>query len=267
MRTNKKWIRIHVDGIDISGYVRDAGTLNDQTEAVNDACITDAVKNAILGQTTISCGPLNAVLDNDGAAYPAGLFSSFGTAGTLHYTTVILGTPNGPNLNDPFFSWYLAETAFQQTAGSTGFVSVSLALDKGSSGLTGYDNPWGFVLHPKANETAVNSANTPLVCDWGSVPVALGGLFVYHLFSATAAGAGTVVLKMQDSLDGSTSWADVTGATSGALTTNITTTPVGGMVPIGTTLQVKRYTRWQLVFGGGTPPTGANFFAGFIRNQ
>lgn len=258
---------MYVDGIDISGYIRDAGQLAEVDEAIDDSAVTDAVKNVLLGQGTIACGPLNAILDNDGGAYPAGLFSSFGVAGTPHYTSVVLGTPNGPNLSDPFFSWYLAETAFQRVEGSNGFVSVTLQLDKGGPGLTGYDNPWGVVLHPKGNEAAVNSANTPLVCDWGSVPMASGGMFVYHLFSATAAGAGTVVLKMQDSLDGSTSWADVTGATSGALTTNVTTVPVGGIVPIGTTLAVKRFTRWQLVFGGGTPPTGANFFAGFIRNQ
>ena len=266
MRTNKKWTRIYVDGIDISGYVRDAGTLSEQSDAIDDACLTDAVKNSIIGQGTISAGPLNAVLDNDTTTYPAGLFKSFGTAGALHYTTVVMGTPNGPNLSDPFFSWYLAETSFQKVEGSGGFVSVSLTLDKGAGGYSAYDNPWGVTLHARANETAVNAANTPLVCDWGLVPPATGGLFVYHLFTATAAGAGTVVLKMQDSLDGSTSWGDVALATSGALTTNVTTTPVGGIVPIGTSTAVKRYTRWQLVFGGGTPPTGADFFAGFIRN-
>lgn len=256
---------MYVDGIDISGYIRDAGQLVNQNDAVDDACLTDAVKNAIIGQGTVSCGPLNAVLDNDGAAYPAGLFASFGVAGTLHYPTVVVGTPNGPNLGDPMFSWPEAESGFQRVEGSNGFVSVTLQLDK--AGIqSSYDTPWGVVLHPKGNETAVNSANTPLVCDWGQVPAALGGLFVYHLFSATAAGAGTVVLKMQDSTDGATGWADVTNATSGALTTNVVTVPVGGIVPIGTAQAVKRYTRWQLVFGGGTPPTGANFFAGFIRN-
>jgi hypothetical protein len=256
---------MYVDGIDISGYIRDAGQLAEVDEAIEDTAVTDAVKNVLLGQGTISCGPLNAILDNDGGAYPAGLFSSFGTAGTPHYTTVVVGTPNGPNLSDPIFAWYMAETAFQRVEGSNGFVSVTLQLDKGGTGFTGYDNPWGYTLHAKGNESAVNSANTPLVCDWGSVPPAWGGLFVYHLFSATAAGAGTVVLKMQDSADGSTGWADVTNATSGALTTNVTTAPVGGIVPIGTTAVVKRYTRWQLVFGGGTPPTGANFFAGFVH--
>ena len=62
-RTNKKHQRIYLDGYDMSGYTRDAGTLSLVYEAIPDACLTDGVKNVILGQPTIACGPINATFD------------------------------------------------------------------------------------------------------------------------------------------------------------------------------------------------------------
>jgi hypothetical protein len=263
-RTNKKWMRVYIDGYDMSGYTRDAGTLSETTDAVPDACLTDAVKNAINGQTTIQAGPINAVLDNDGTTYPAGMFATFGQAGTNHNLAVAIGTLANPAIGDPMFAAPLAETSFQASEGN-GFMSVSLALDKYIPGTyTLFDDSFGYVLHPKGAETAVNSANTPSCCNWPQGASALGGIFVYHLFAASGGGAGTVVLKMQDSADGSTSWADVTGATSAALVTAaVTTTPQSGMICTTLTQAVKQYTRWQLVFGGSC--TSATFFAGFIR--
>lgn len=263
-RTNKKWMRVYIDGYDMSGYVRDAGTLSDISDAQEDACLTDAVKNVIVGQDTITAGPINSVLDNDGVTYPAGMFATFGAAGTNHNIAVDFGILAATAIGDPMFAAQMAETSFQVNEGN-GFMSVNLGLDKYVPGTpTLFGDPFGYVLHPKGVETAVNSANTPSCCNWTPGATALGGIFVYQLFAASGGGAGTVVLKMQDSADGSTSWGDVTGATSAALVTAaVTTTPQSGMITTTLTQAVKQYTRWQLVFGGSC--TSATFFAGFIR--
>jgi hypothetical protein len=197
-RTNKKYIRLYIDGYDMSGYTRDAGTLGEVSDAVEDAAVTDAVKNALVGQTTISCGPINAILDNDGVAYPAGMFSTFGQAGTNHVVSVAIGTLNAPAIGDPVFSAALAETSFQVSEG-TGFVSVNLGLDKAVPGSqTLYDDAFGYILHPFGTETGTNAANQTI--EMGGSATALGGIFVYHLFKSV--GGGTVVIKMQDATDG-----------------------------------------------------------------
>lgn len=265
-RTNKKYIRIYIDGYDMSGYTRDAGTIGEVSDAPPDACITDAVKNTLVGQTTIQCGPINAVLDNDGTTYPAGLFATLNVSGTYHNIAIPIGTLAVPAIGDPMFAADMNSTSFQATPDNgSGFLSVNLALGVYAPDVaTAFDDCFGFVLHPKGAETAVNSANTPSCCNFPNGATALGGVFAYQLFAASGGGAGTVVLKMQDSADGSTGWADVTGATSPALTTAaVTTTPAADLVVTTITQAVKQYTRWQLVFGGSC--TSATFFAGFIR--
>ena len=263
-RTNKKWMRVYIDGYDMSGYTRDCGTLSDISEAVEDACLTDAVKSAINGQGTISAGPINAVLDNDGVTYPAGMFATFAPEGVYHNLAVDIGILAAPAIGDPMFAADMQGTSFKSMEGN-GFMSASLELGAYAvDSSTTFGDAWGYVLHPKGAETAANTANTPSCCNWALGATALGGVFVYQLFAASGGGAGTVVLKMQDSADGSTGWGDVTGATSPALTTAaVTTIPAADMVVTTVTQAVKQYTRWQLVFGGSC--TSATFFAGFIR--
>jgi len=261
-RTNKKWIRLYVDGYDLSGYVRDAGSLGFVADAVPDACITDAVKNALVGQITVTCGPLNAVLDNDGTTYPAGLWDTFKGAGTPHVVTVAIGTLAAPAQGDPVFSWTLDETSFQMNEG-TGFMSINLSLDQAALITSLYNDPFGYVLHPKGAETGANSGNNVISMGQGA-QTDLGGLFVYHLFTASGGGgAGTATLSMDGSADGSTSWLATTGATSPALVTgNTVTVPQAGIIQLGSTAAVRRYLRWQLAL---VTATSATFFAGFIR--
>ena len=248
-RTNIKHARIYVNGYDLSGYVRDAGTLSWLYDAVPDACITDEVKNVLLGQPSISLGPLNAVLDGDAA----GLFTAFKDPGVFRYATVALGQLAAPVAGDPFFSWYLAQKDFSHVEGG-GFVSVNLTFDAGGAGFSTYGKPWGLNIHPKGAETAVNTA---IGIDSGIVSSALGGIFVYHLFSSN----GTITLKAQDAATNSdASFADITGATSGII--DASTTPKGAMVALGVTQTIRRYLRWNLTLGTATTAT---FWLGLIR--
>jgi hypothetical protein len=262
-RTNKKWIRLYVDGYDLSGYIRDAGSLGFVADATPDSCITDAVKNALCGTVTVNCGPLNAVLDNDVATYPAGLWTTFKGAGTPHNVTVAIGTLANPTQGDAAFSWTLDETSFTLNEGN-GFLSINLGLDQAALITSLYNDPWGYILHAKGAETVPNASpggdNTIAMGATGTT--SLGGLFVYHLFTA-AGGAGTATLSMEDSADGSTGWAAVTGATSPALATSgATTAPQSGIIQLTAVQAVKQYLRWQLAL---VTATGATFFSAFIR--
>jgi hypothetical protein len=193
------------------------------------------------------------------------MYATLGQAGTYHNVAIAIGTLAAPAIGDPLFAADMVDTSFQIADSNTGFLSANLVLGGYAvDTATAFDDCFGFLLHPKGAETAVNSSNTPSCCNFPSGATALGGVFVYQLFAASGGGAGTVVLKMQDSADGSTGWADVTGATSPALTTAaVTTTPAADMIITTVTQAVKQYTRWQLVFGGSC--TSATFICGFIR--
>jgi hypothetical protein len=72
-----------------------------------------------------------------------------------------------------------------------------------------------------------------------------------------------LTLKVQDAATNSNgSFSDLSGATSGSITAAVT--PQSGMVALGTTATVRRYLRWQLVFGTATT---CSFTAAFIRNN
>jgi hypothetical protein len=257
-RTNKKWIRVYADGVDISGYIRDAGKLGEVGTTILDATLTDGVKNGLLSQTTIQAGPINAVLDNDGSVYPAGMFSTLQPGGTAHVVSVAIGTLAAPTIGDPCFNCSMNETQFQVLDNNKGFITIHAAISSATTGgWTAYEDAFGYILHPKGTETAVNSANQ--IIDMGGYISSLGGMFTYHLF--TSLGSGTVTLKMQQSASGTGGWSDVTGATSPALTTP-NATGLAGVIALPAGTSVDRYLRWQLVFSGCT---SATFYAAFVR--
>lgn len=250
-RTHTKHLRAYVDGVDLSGYSRSIGALGAMADASPDSAWTDEVKNVILGQTTIQVGDLNTILDND----TAGAFVTL-KAGTGQRNLVIpIGVNASPTNGDPMFAWQMEQATYLGEAGD-GFVSANINFGGASYGILNYKKPWGFILHAKGAETAVNTA---IGQDDNGASSALGGIFVYQLFSSD----GTVTLKAQDAatnLNGS--FADLTGATSGSI--DATSAPLSGMVALGTTATIRRYTRWQIVFGTATTAT---FFMGLIRNN
>lgn len=78
-----------------------------------------------------------------------------------------------------------------------------------------------------------------------------------HLISTVAyvsgSGSPTFDLKLQESADGSTGWADITGASITQITTNATTTPAAGTIA-GPFYRQQRYIRAVRVVNGTTNP-------------
>ena len=250
-RINDKFTRLYSNGVDISGYANAVGSLDWTYAASPNAAFSDAVFNAIAGKVTISAGTINAFLDND----TAGLLNQVKTVTDNYNLMVAFGTNAVSVAGDPFFAWKFEQTDFQ-AGGGEGFLPVTIPVGNASyAGVLTHSKPWGVVVHPKGAETAVNTATG--IDDRGAAS-ALGGVFVYHLFSSD----GTVTLKMQDAAtnaDGS--FADLSGATSGSI--DATTTPVSNMIALSTTATVRRYLRWQIVLGTASTCT---FVCGFIRD-
>ena len=250
--THQKLVREYVDGVALSGSSRSVGPLSWSFGADSDAAFTDGSKNILIGQGDIQAGTLNTFMDNDTAGANALLKSGNGTRNLL----VAIGANAAPVAGNPVFAWKFEQSAFTSEQG-TGFVTATIPFGGASyaSTLT-YKKPWGVLIQASGTETDVN-ASTGI--DDNGASSALGGIFVYHLLSSN----GTVTLKVQDAAtnaDGS--FSDLSGATSGSI--NGSVTPQHGMIALGTTATVRRYLRWQLVFGTAT---GATFVAAFIRNN
>lgn len=249
-RTHLKHYRVYVNGVDLSGQSRTIGALSQVFGAEPDAAMTDGSKNIVLGQGDIQAGTLSAFLENDAAA----LFAN--QAQTTRNLLVAIGANAAPIAGDNVFAWKFEDTGYMVDQGS-GFVAATLPFGGASyaSTLT-YKQPWGKLLHASGAESAVNTAVG--IDDLGASS-ALGGIFVYHLHSSN----GTVTLKAQDAATNTNpSFTDISGATSGSITAAVT--PQSGMIALGTTSTVRRYLRWQLVFGTAT---GATFTCAFIRNN
>lgn len=250
-RTNLKHARIYVGGYDLSGYVRSPGSMEWSFGVGPDAALTDEVMNIVMGRPTINAGPFNSFLDNT----VGGEHEIFNAGGLNNYVFITCGRNAAPANGDPVFAAYLTQTGYTVESGD-GFVAANMT-NGGISALADmtYSTPWGWLLHAKGAETAVNTATG--IDDYGA-STAKGGLFAWQLFSSN----GTVTLKTQHaSTNSNGSFSDLTGATSGAITA--ASTPTAGMIGISATATVNRYLRWQLVFGTATTAT---FAVAFIRN-
>jgi len=248
-RTHLKHVRVYVDGYDLSGYERTVGPLAHTYDTSPDAAMSDGSKNIVLGQADIQAGALNGFLDND----TAGAFALAKTQSTRNLL-VAIGVGAAPAQGNPIFAWKFEQTAYSVEGGS-GFVSANIPFGGASySSTLTYSKPWGYLLHASGAETAVNTAVG--IDDIGAATTA-GGIFVYHLLSSN----GTVTLKVQDAATNTNpSFSDLSGATSGSITA--ASTPTSGMIALGTTATVRRYLRWQLVFGTASTAT---FVTAFIR--
>lgn len=258
-RTHPKWIRAYVDGYDWSGVARKVGSLGVTYDSPLDNAFADTVKNTILGEGVLACGPLSAFFSPTYIASGAGAgfhdyFNSMPAA--LRQVLIAIGAGKAPAMGDPVFAWPMEQGEYKADP-SGGFMAASMSLlSSGRRGFTNFSCPWGVLLHANAAETAVNSAAG--VDDVGLVSTLLGGAFAWQLLASN----GTVTLKAQDSADNATGWADITGLTSGAI--DATTLPKSGMVTTAVGATLRRYLRWQLVFGSGS---SATFVCAAARQQ
>lgn len=249
-RTHNRWLRVYLDGYDMSGYARDLGECGAVYDAIDLTALSDAVKGVLPGQPALMGGPLNGLLDNTATA---GLHVVASGAGVARALMAPIGIRAVPAAGDPCFAATLQQLSYQSTdSGGGAFVTVGFG-GASPSALPGAGNPWGLLVHAKGAETGVNSSTG---LDDRGASSALGGLFAYQAFSSN----GSVTLKLQHAAannDGS--FADLTGATSGSI--NASVTPAAGQVAIAP-VTVNRYLRWQLVLGTATTVT---FALAFIR--
>lgn len=250
-RTLKRWSRVYVDGVDLSGFASEIGPLETSFDEVELLALADGVRGVLPNTPNISVGTLNAVYDNTATS---GLQAVMGGAGVTRDVLVALGIQAAPAEGDPCFMGVWNQLGFQMVPGGAVTATIPFGMwDIAAS--PDYHKAWGTLLHESSAETG---ANTGTGVDSGASSTA-GGWMMYHIQSVT--GTGTVTLKVQNSteaVDGS--FADITDATSGAIAH--TAVPASGIVQLGTTADILQFLRWQLVFD---TITAATFVLGFVR--
>jgi len=249
-RTTQRWLRFYADGYDLSGYLRKVETLKCEFDAPTDAALLDEVRNALADQVSLGVGSLNGFFDNTATL---GLHVVASGAGVKRVVMVVFGIRAEPVNGDPAYVGEFTQLGYQaQEDGGRIVASIPFGEANAVAAAIAYVNPWGVLLHAKGAETAINSSTG--VDDAGAATTR-GGYLCYQLFSSN----GTVTLKVQHAeVNANGSFADLSGATSGSI--NASVTPTAGIVALGNTATVRRYLRWQLVFGTATTATFALSF-------
>jgi len=250
-RRNPKFTKIYVNGYEISCQASNIGTVGFSQDAPMVAAYCEDVLNTVLGQSTIQCGPINAFL-SPGAT--TGIHEVFDAGNEAVDVMIAFGSLAVPAVGDAVFAWKMRQGGY--TADGDGVVAVNIPfLNADYSTVKGYHSPFGKLVHAKSAETGANTAVATI--DNGAAS-ALGGIFVYQLFSSN----GTVTLSIDDAAanTGNADFAALSGATSGVI--DASTTPKSGMVALAATAAVRRYIRWQLAFGTANTAT---FALAFIR--
>lgn len=249
-RTVQKWSKVYVDGYDLTGYSRTFGPLKWSFGEADATTLGDAVKNCLPNQTMITPTVINAVLDNTASASHDRL-NSQGTRVIM----LPIGIRAAPAQGDPVFVGQFLQNNFdtQPTDNSAVMITASFPNWAVEGATLLYANPWGWLLHAKGAETAVNTAVG--IDDNNATASTKGGYMAYQLFSSN----GTINLKVQDAgtnSDGSFSDLVATGLITAAVT------PAAGLVALSNTATVNKYLRWQLTLGTATTAT---FAIGFVR--
>lgn len=249
-RTVAKHTRVYVDGYDLSGMTRQVGPLTWTIEEADQTCLTDAVKGVLPNQSEIGIGSINGVFDNTATT---GLHIVAGGAGVMRTVMIPVGINAAPAQGDPVFVGQFEQKDYM--AENNVAVYANIGFDKTSETATTlkYAKPWGWLLHAKGAETAVNTA---VGIDDNGGSSAFGGYMVYQVF----AGNGTATIKVQDAATNTNpSFADLSGATTGSIDCS---TVKYGVVALGNTATVRQYLRWQIVLGTATTVT---FALAFVR--
>jgi len=249
-RSNSKYLRIYLNGYDVSGEVNNAGTFGFETDAPMVAAYSDAIKNSVLGNIHTTLGTVNSFLSPSAAI---GYHELMDSANLVSDVLLAMGANAVPAVGCPVFAEKFQQTGYSASGegvvgASTTFVGAAATCPKGYS-------PFGLLLHANGAETAANTAIGTI--DNGAASAA-GGVFVYHLLSSD----GTVTLSVDDSATNlnNAAFAALSGATSGEL--DATTTPASGFISLGHTATVRQYLRWQLALGTANTAT---FVTAFIR--
>jgi hypothetical protein len=246
-RTVEKWTRVYLDGWDLSSQAMNIGPLTWQFDEVEITSLADGTKGYLPGQPSVHPGTLNGVFDNTATTGLHIIASGAAGAGAPHNLMVPIGIRGEPAFTDPcWFSYNEVLEYGEVLDGGAATVTMPFSQNAGDAATPAWFKPWGYLLHAKGAETAVNSA-----VGADNLGNSTGYIMAWQLFTSD----GTVTLKIQHADTNSDgSFADLTGATSGSI--DASTTPTAGMVVLGTAA-VKRYLRWQLAFGSASTATFA----------
>ena len=250
-----KFTRAYVDGYDLSGYARSVGELNWEYNEEEFVALSAEVVGAMNGQCNISIGDINSVMaTSTGSVTPHDVFKSASDA--VRDVMIPIGDRAAPASGDPAFCAQVSQNAYKADVdGDTITSLMALGSQDARAGSTGaYDIPWGFVIHARGAETAVNTGTADRT--FGSQTLK-GGYMMYQLFGGST---GTITLKVQDSTGGG-SFSDL--ASSGGLT-QVAATGQSGIVALGPTVTVDTELRWQIVLGTANTTT---FALAFVRGR
>jgi hypothetical protein len=249
-RTLIKWANVFVDGFDMTGFSRSFGPLTWKYPEADTTVLNDGTTNSLPSSAEINIGAINCILDNTTNASHDKLNTTQGT----RIVTLAMGSKANPAQGDPVFTGQYMQKELLTTTDTASAVAFSASFTgwaaEGTTLL--YSKPWGWLLHAKSAETAVNSA---IGIDDTAVAASTtrGGYMVYHLISSN----GSVTLKVQDAaVNNNGSFADL--VTSGVLAAS----PASGIVALAPTATVRQFLRWQMVLGTATTAT---FIISFVR--
>lgn len=253
-RTNSKWLRVYVDGYDLSGDARQIGPLGLTYDEAELTGMSNAIKGYLPSHASVSAGTLNAVLDNTATT---GIHEVMSGAGVMRTLMVAVGMRAEPAQGDPAFMGQFEQEGYGKEVSGGVYVNIPFNSYSIRAATLSYENPWGVLLRPKTATTAVNSAVG--VDDYGA-STAFGGYMSYQVF----AGNGTATIKVQHAAannDGS--FADLGGCTSGSI--DCSTVKYGIVPTTARTTTVNRYIRWQIALGTATSVTFALAFHRALR--
>jgi len=248
-RTVLKHARAYIDGYDMSGYSRSYGPLEVSFDEHGETALTDGVKNILPGQARISMGTLNGIFDNTATS---GLHVIMEAGTGTRDVMLPIGFRAAPAAGDPTFCGQFEQLGYMEEGDAMLNVTIPFGMSSAESSSLLYDKAWGLLLHAKAAATAASTTTGEGIDN--DAATALGGIFVYQVFS----GDGTATLSVDDSADDS-SYSALSGATSGELDMS---SVQSGMVAIGVTATVKQYLRWQISLNTANTVT---FASAFIR--
>ena len=214
-----------------------------------------SVKGGMLGQGTLSFGPVNVTLYTDATAALSAHDVLDDMAAQTVYPALALGLTAAPVIGSVCFATPMELKSYSGVEGEN-TVTLTATMSSPNLPVMNYANPWGVVLHTLVAATAANTDTAAATVVDNGAESTSGGYMYYAL---TSVDAGTVTISVDDSDNGDT-YDALSGATSGALSA-----PKAGIVQLGTTATVRRYLRWQVALAGGA--STATFFTAFVRGQ
>lgn len=228
-KTNARWYRLIVDGVDLSGDSRQAGSFGKTFQVDEQHGWSDGVVNFSLGKPTISLEGYQAVFNNTAATGSHTELSAI----EEYIVSLPIGIRAAPAVGDPAFLASFEQMSYVMQGQDAVLVDVGFVKS-----LTDIDheNCFGVVLAAGASLSDTTDGDS---VDNGASS-ANGALAHLHV---TATAAGNWTLKVQDSPDDA-AWSDLITFSSDGSAITAETADVTGTVD--------QYLRFQATRVAGT---------------